>query len=312
METIIENSNTIYIDSGKPGPHVLISAGVHGDEYEPMLAAAGLTGIIPSLLLLGSVRIVTVVNVTAYQANTRYGDDGLDLARICPGRPDGSRSEIAASNISNLIKQADYYVDMHTGGKLFNIYPLAGYVLHPVKEVLKKQQDLAKAFNMPVIWGTECSPNGRTLSVARDFNIPAIYIEYGGGNSVKKEIIDVLKKGCLTVLKSLAMISLKESIKDKLKYWVEDYTLGGGYLQGKLPSPAEGIFIPEVVPGGFVKKDSLWGNIVDVINNVSTEVISSEEGIVLFLRDSAFVKEGDSLGGILPVSESGKLIINGK
>jgi hypothetical protein len=30
-----------------------------------------------------------------------------------------------------LIRSADYYIDLHTGGTEFSIYPLAGYMLHP-------------------------------------------------------------------------------------------------------------------------------------------------------------------------------------
>jgi len=291
---------------------VLLSAGVHGDEYEPMLAALELARIIPQVLLAGRVTIVPVVNVTAYLSHARYGDDGLDLARICPGRADGSSSETAAAGISELIKEADYYIDMHTGGKLFDIYPLAGYALHPDPEVLGIQQNLAKAFNMPIIWGTESSPNGRTLSVARDLDVPAIYIEYGGGNLVRKEIVDKLIDGCLRVLKSLSMVDPGEFTEPVMKYWVEDYTPAGGYLQGKLPSPAEGIFIPEVTPGEVVKKGALWGNIVNILNDTKTAYFTSDEGIVLFLRDAAYVKEGESLGGLLPVVEPGKLVIKAK
>ncbi|WP_316810918.1 M14 family metallopeptidase [Pedobacter heparinus] len=302
----------LFIDSGQPGPRVLISAGVHGDEYEPMLAVMELVAEVSSLLRSGSVTLIPVVNVTAYETNSRYGVDGLDLARICPGRADGSSSETAAAMISSYIEKADYYIDMHTGGRLFNIYPLAGYMLHPLAAVLKKQQNMAKAFNLPLIWGTEGSPGGRTLSIARDANVPAIYVEYGGGNAVKKEIVALLKEGCLNVLNTLSMISLKALSSSCLKYWVEDYTPGGGYLQGKLPSAATGIFIAAVVPGASVKKGQLWGVVVNPVTHQRTEIIAGEAGMALFVRDAAYVKEGEALGGILPVSASGKLIIHEK
>ncbi|ACU05767.1 succinylglutamate desuccinylase/aspartoacylase family protein [Pedobacter heparinus] len=307
-----DHKQIIFIDSGLPGPGVLISAGVHGDEYEPMLAVMELATEVSSLLRAGSVTLIPVVNATAYQTNSRYGEDGLDLARICPGRADGSSSETAAAMISSHIQQADYYIDLHTGGKLFNIYPLAGYMLHPVAAVLEEQRNMARAFNLPLIWGTEGSPDGRTLSIARDANVPAIYIEYGGGNSVKEEIAALLKEGCLNVLNSLSMIKLEGENSSCLKYWVEDYTPGGGYLQGKFPSPASGIFIAATVVGANVNKGQLWGNVVNPVTHQRTEIIVAEAGIALFVRDAAYVKEGEALGGILPVSASGKLIINGK
>src|SRR5687768_6482594 len=116
---------TYKIDSGKPGPHVLITAGVHGDEYEPIVAAGKLVEEITTLLQNGSLTIVPVVNVSAYTHGSRCGEDGLDLARTCPGKPNGTITEQVAFQVSELIRNADYYIDLHTGGKIFEIFPLA-------------------------------------------------------------------------------------------------------------------------------------------------------------------------------------------
>lgn len=292
-----------HIDSGITGHHVLISAGVHGDEYEPMLATRVLIKKLPKLLKTGSVTIVPVVNVSAAAADSRYGSDGLDLARICPGNSKGTASEQSAAQISDLIKKADFYIDLHTGGRIFQIFPLAGYMLHASKEVLEKQQTMAKAFNLPVIWGTDAAPNGRTLSVARDAHVPAIYVEYGGGNAVKPTIIKAYTEGCLNVLRQLNMVAKKE-IKEKLTYWIEDYTPNNGHLQVKMPAPTEGVFTMKVQLGKRVTKGQLWGTITDVFNGEETKVYADEDGIVLFLRDAAYVKKGDTLGGVLSISEN--------
>ena len=44
------------------GPRLLISAGVHGDEYEPIAAIHELLQQLPGQLLVGSVTLVPVVN----------------------------------------------------------------------------------------------------------------------------------------------------------------------------------------------------------------------------------------------------------
>jgi len=80
------------------------------------------------------VTIVPIVNSTAVANGTRCGSDGLDLARVCPGNSQGSVTEMDAAKISALISQSDYLIDLHTGGKLFDIYPLAGYMLHPKQQ----------------------------------------------------------------------------------------------------------------------------------------------------------------------------------
>ncbi len=195
------------IDAGDGGPVVLICAGVHGDEYEPIMAAYQLESSLPDKVISGKVIIVPFVNGTAVSSHTRYGNDGLDLARICPGKSDGSSSEKDAAEISALIINSDYLIDMHTGGRIFDIFPMAGYMLHPSQEVLDKQREMAKAFGLPAIWGTDHEPNGRTLSVARDAMVPSIYVEYGGGSITRKEIVSSYTDGCLRVLAMLGMIS---------------------------------------------------------------------------------------------------------
>src|SRR4051794_27233422 len=89
------------------GPHVLITAGVHGDELEPMVAVRRLMHAIDATELRGSVTLVPVVNAAAFARGTRTADDGLDLARVCPGRADGSVTERAAAALSQLITSAD-------------------------------------------------------------------------------------------------------------------------------------------------------------------------------------------------------------
>src|SRR5690606_26744467 len=112
-----------------------------------------------------------------------------------------------AASDSEMIRAADYLIDMHTGGRLYNIYPLAGYMLHDSAEILEKQRKMAEAFNLPTIWGTDNRPVGRTLSVARDAGVPAIYVECGGGGEVNARTIEAYVQGCKRVLASLNMLT---------------------------------------------------------------------------------------------------------
>src|SRR5216110_2019341 len=108
----------------RPGPRLLITAGVHGDEYEPMAAVRELIRQLQSRELRGSVTLVPVVNEPAFARTARTAEDGLDLARTCPGRADGSITERIAHVLSELIRSADYYIDLHTGGTRLRVQPL--------------------------------------------------------------------------------------------------------------------------------------------------------------------------------------------
>ncbi|MBO9618321.1 MAG: succinylglutamate desuccinylase/aspartoacylase family protein [Niabella sp.] len=291
------------IQSGLAGPRVLIVAGVHGDEYEPMLAVMNLRREIQEVLGSGTVTLIAVANESAYRAGTRTGSDALDMARTCPGKQEGTETEVAAFVLSGHIRECDYLIDLHTGGALFELFPLCGYMLHPDKQILKAQRLMAAAFNLPLIWGTDARPEGRTLSVARDSGIPAIYAEYGGGNEVRGSIVDAYVKGCLGVLAHLNMLKADvfNNSNSEVVYQVEDDQPDSGFLQGKMLSAAEGIFIPRVKVGAMVEKGEEWGTVFDPVDGRAHPVFAEASGLVLFVRKYPTVAVGASLGGILKI-----------
>lgn len=295
---------TVYnLESGAAGPVVLILAGVHGDEYEPMLAVKQLNGLLKAHLHCGKVLLVPIVNDTAYRHASRLGADGKDLARCCPGDISGSETMRAAAAVSALIEQSDYLIDLHTGGRLFDIYPMAGYMLHADPQILDKQREMAKAFGLPGIWGTDTKPNGRTLSVARDAAVPAIYAEFGGPGPIRDIVTTSYVQGCMQVLEHLGMLKqYTEAMCDWEGYtafFKEDSKPDSGYLQGKMLASCEGVFKVSVKVGQRIVTGQMWGEICDPKTGLVTQIKAESNGLVLFVRSEPFVKIGESLGGIL-------------
>ncbi|MBI0399537.1 succinylglutamate desuccinylase/aspartoacylase family protein [Cyclobacterium marinum] len=289
------------IKSSKEGPNGLIIAGIHGDEYEPVLAVMRLIKKLEGRLISGSITLVPVTNRNAYFSGSRVGEDGLDLARTCPGNSNGSITERVAAKISELIKKADFFIDMHTGGNLFEISPLSGYMLHNDPSVLQKQREMAAAFNLPIAWGTSPELEGRTLSVARDGNIPAIYTENGGG-AYRTEGVEELVDGCENVLELFGLLPQQKK-KKKAMVNIEDDKPGSGHLQVMHPSPDEGVFIAKVSLGDFVKEGDGLGYIVNDKGEKSTQVLAQQSGMVFLKRAVPMAKAGDALAGILPIKK---------
>lgn len=293
----------------KEGPHLLILAGVHGNEYEPVATAIKLLDIVPDVLSRGMVSIVPVVNEPAFKNASRYGEDGLDLARTCPGNIKGTTTEIIAAEVSELIAGADYLIDLHTGGDRCEIAPFAGYTLHPSEEVLHKQFQMARAFRLKTIWGTTPNLDGRTLSVARDHNIPAIYAEYGGGGGFRKEIVQEYVQGCLNVLIDLGL-SEGTIPSDSIEYIVKDYREESGNLRLLLPAPADGFFESKVNLCDVVEKGVMMGTITDPFGQYVEPIRADQDGMVFLLRTIPSVREGDSLGGIWPITKPGEVVVS--
>ncbi|WP_375584035.1 succinylglutamate desuccinylase/aspartoacylase family protein [Cyclobacterium xiamenense] len=293
--------------SPKDGPKGLIIAGIHGDEYEPILAVMQLLQTLKSRLLRGCLTLVPVANKSAYLAGRRVGEDGLDLARTCPGNQAGSITEAVAYQLSNQIRESDFLIDMHTGGTLFDIFPLSGYMIHSNPRVLEMQRSMAAAFNLPVIWGTSPDLQGRTLSIARDAEIPAIYTEFRGGG-FRPEGIGRLVAGCEHVLSYFEMLGEEErSANISLK--IEDKEPGSGQLQRMYPAPGAGVFVPQVGLGAEVRRYDPIGEIWDYSGKVTNQVLAEKDGTVFLLRAIPRVEKGEALAGILPNS---KVTSNGR
>jgi predicted deacylase len=309
-----KNANTFFetyeIAAKADGPHVLIIGGVHGDEFEPMITSLNLIKKLPHVVLKGKVTVLPVANPSALLLGQRCAKDQKDLARTFPGKKSGSYTEKLAHSLTKLLSTADYLIDLHTGGALFNILPLCGYMLHPNKAVLAQQQEMALAFGFPIIWGTDAQAQGRTLSVARDLEIPAIYAECRGGITVNQMTITQYEIGCLNVLSHLGLARTRRKKKKNL-IWTEDYTPGEGHLQSKMPSPGSGIFVPVVTIGQLIRKGTLIGYVIDPLLQKRIEVKAQDRGILFMLRTSAKVEVNDSLGGILPVARKGKKLVYG-
>jgi predicted deacylase len=303
----------------RAGPRVLITAGVHGDEYVPMLTVRELirrfeTEADPQNQLQGRLTLVPVVNESAFRLGRRCGEDGLDLARSCPGNEDGSGSvtEQTAAALSRLIRDADFYVDLHTGGTEFCVWPLAGYVLHKDGDILEKQRGMAKAFGLPLVWGTSAELEGRSLSVARDVGVPAIYVEYFGGSlesvgpghaqwgtAPGRELIEKeasahpMVTGCLNLLRHLGALE-GEALQHEPEV-IEDHRPQSGHMQICHPAPLDGFFQRAVTVGDWVETGAILGRVSSVLGNRSEPVRAGNGGRVVTLRWHPRVNAGDSV-----------------
>ena len=69
-----------------------------------------------------------------------------------------------------------------------------------------QQRRMARAFNLPVIWGTDPNLEGRSMSIARTANVPAIYTEFLGSGLCAPDGVVAYFEGCLNVMCELGMI----------------------------------------------------------------------------------------------------------
>ena len=83
----------------------------------------------------GTFVAITCCNVDAHLVPHRESpSDGKNLARVFPGRPDGTLTERVAHCIfEDFIKRdVTLYCDLHTAGQDMRMIPTIGYVLQPM------------------------------------------------------------------------------------------------------------------------------------------------------------------------------------
>ena len=291
-----------HFAGGQPGPHLLITAGVHGDEHVPMQAVRDLiqrfrddTALRQSVK--GSLTLIPVVNESAFARGHRCGADDLDLARTCPGAAGGTVTEQTAFALSSLIESADFYIDLHSGGTELSVFPLAGYVLHAEEKVLETQRAMARGFNLPFVWGTSAELDGRSLSVARDAGVPAIYVEYLGGISPCPEGRARCVEGCLNVMGSLGILD-RDPPTCAVEETIEDARPQSGHMQICNPAPITGFFEASVKLGDPVAVDDVLGIVSSISGDETREVLTGQTGRVIVLREYPRVNAGESIGVI--------------
>ncbi len=297
-----EPFQVIEFNGSFDGPNLLIIAGVHGDEYEGIAAIRELAGHLVSQRehLHGSVTLIPIVNEPAFAIPARCGDDGMDLARTCPGSAEGSPTVRIAHAISKRIRSADFFIDLHTGGMTMQVWPLIGYGLVADEPVLETQRRMAKAFGLPLIWGTNASLKGRTLSVAWEAGVPAIYAEYLGGGMCSGEGVKSYVEGCLRVMTEFGILTGHEKpalLSDE--HCLEDPRDQSGHMQICHPCPVAGFFESTVTLGEAITAGSLLGRVIPTDRGRTHDIVANESGRIIVLRSCCSVQPDDPLAVIL-------------
>lgn len=288
----------IVIRGAQPGKTLLVTAGVHGDEFEGMAAIERVAALIVLGELRGTLVLVPVANPPAYEAGLRVNpDDRQDMARVFPGDPGGTVTEqIAHCLTSRFIRGADFYLDLHSAGQYYRMPHLVGYQLR-AEPLLSAQRAAARDFGLPLVWGTTAYP-GRSLSAAGENGVPALYAEITGEGRCLAEDVAAYTAGVARLLSHLEMMNPVTPAPPP-RWVVEDDSPQAGFLQVQNRAPTGGFFAAEVLVLDKVSKGQRVGAIRDTLGNELREVTAPHDGLVVFLRTFPRVHAGDPVCTIL-------------
>ena len=264
------------------GPTVFVSAAIHGDELNGIEIIRRLKKLAALKKLKGTLILVPVVNVYGLNTLSRYLPDRRDLNRSFPGSTKGSlAARIAKIFFEEIVKKCDYGIDLHTGAIHRSNLP-------QIRTNVKNDETLrlAKAFEAPVILHSEVR-DGSLRAEAQEQGVPILLYEAGEALRFDETSIKIGVKGIVNVLRMLEMLpkSQKKRYRNPLIFTCSSW----------LRAPESGMLRTLKAQGDAVKKDELIAFVDGPFGEMSHELRSSFDGIIIGKSQIPLVQEGDAI-----------------
>ncbi len=293
---VVEMPFTI-VNGTQEGPRLAVMAGIHGCEYTGIEASIRLARDLKPQELRGTLILVHVVNIPAFQFRTPYVCplDGLNLNRIRDEIPGGK----AAGSISHrmvhtlfhsVIYPSDACIDLHAGDlyecltEPFIIYPVT-----PDQVVNESIREMAEAYGVSYIWGVKENGILRTGDDSGRGIVPSIMVECGQEGKIEEKYVRVHYRGVLNIMRLLGMMAPSWSGPEKRPLSIRK--------GGKIMAETGGIFHSRVKPGEQVVKDDLLGEVKDIWGDVLQKVTAPTDCMILMTVSNPIIGAGDVVLG---------------
>lgn len=276
----------IFIERSKrPGPTVLFTAGIHGDEVNGVEIVRQIIAKGINKPKRGTIICIPVINIFGFINLTREFPDGRDLNRVFPGNENGSlASRVAYKLIHEVIPYVDYVIDFHTGG--------AGRFNAPQIRIVKDNlelEDLAKAFGAPFAMYSK-NLNKSFRYTCSKLGIPILLFEGGKSFHLDSNVTNTGVNGVKRILAYLNMLNTKFKASPPKKPCV--FILESRWQRANY----SGMFRPTLdLMATKVKKGDILGNITDPYGKFNDYVKAEQSGYIINVNEAPIVYQGDAL-----------------
>jgi predicted deacylase len=278
--------------SENPGPTILLSGGLHGDEVNGIEAVRRMMSLeLFNDLACGSVIAIPIINVYGFLFFSREVPDGKDVNRSFPGSAQGSLASLVAHTMTDkVLPHIDLAVDFHTGGASRTNYPQVRYDPEDADAIR-----YAKAFAAPISMASPLIPGSLR---AQGFHMGVPIVVYEGGESMRLEESSVKDaiRGTKRLLSSLGMYAHKapkvRGIKDRHgKHSAPRHLSQTTWVRAE----ASGLFSFERESGQAVSEGELIGRVRNPYDSYSVKVFAPFDGFIIGHNNMPLVHRGDAL-----------------
>ncbi|HNS52744.1 MAG TPA: succinylglutamate desuccinylase/aspartoacylase family protein [Anaerolineae bacterium] len=266
------------------GPTLVVSGGVHGDEYEGPRAIQLLWQQLDTSQMHGTWIGVPAVNLPAFEVGRRESPvDGVNMNRIFPGRPEGFLSDrIAHAFMEQVVARADFYLDIHAGGNGFSMVPTIIFLESGNEAFRARERALARAAGVEVLWkGTGGWSSAHVEAVRR--GIPAILAEIGEEGRCKRERLDLAMRVIHNVMIHAGILPGEQALPERWN------VVSGTYMQ----SGAGGCFYASAQAGDWVREGENLGTIINLWGEPMESVTAPHDGLVVSTRTFPSIRPGE-------------------
>lgn len=270
--------------SKKPGPTVLMTAGIHGDEINGVEIVRQIIAKGINKPKKGTIICVPIINVFGFLNMDRLFPDGRDLNRSFPGSANGSlASRVAHFVMKEIIPHVDFVMDFHTGGAdRFNASQIRIMKDEP------RLTELAHVFGAPFIYYSK-NLNQTFRNSCYKSGVPMLLFEGGKSCNIHTTITNTGVNGVKRILHHLEMLNSKFKVsKPKTNATViED----SKWLRAKF----SGMFKATVAINTYVKKNDVLGHITDPYGSFNHFVKAPNAGYIFNVNESPIIYQGDAI-----------------
>jgi predicted deacylase len=267
--------------SKKPGPVLLFSGGLHGDEINGTEIVRRILEQNLHIPEIGTTICIPIINVYGFIHFSRYVPDGKDVNRSFPGNKNGSlASRVAYYLMKDIVPQVDYGIDFHTGGASRTNYPQIRCIVD-----VNSENQLAQAFSAPFTVNSKY--RRKSLRYAAKKRGKEILI-YEGGESLRFDELAIEEgiQGTLRVMKHLGMIDSAPSPQFKNVVIQESSWIRARY---------SGILQTTVSYGNVISKGEILGHISDTLGETLYTIRAPSDGYIIAVNYNPVIHQGDAI-----------------
>ena len=270
--------------SKKPGPTVLMTAGIHGDEINGVEIVRQIIAKGINKPKTGTIICIPVINVFGFLNMDRLFPDGRDLNRVFPGAAKGSlASRVAHFVMKEIVPHVDFIMDFHTGGAdRFNAAQIR------IAKGDDKLDELAHVFGAPFIYYSQ-NLNKSFRNACYKAGVPMLLFEGGKSFNIHSTITNTGVNGAKRVLNHLGMLNRKFKVSRPKANAV--IILESKWIRAKY----SGMFKATISINSFVKKDDVLGHITDPYGSFNFFVKAPNDGYIFNVNESPIIYQGDAI-----------------